>query len=113
MPKLKKPSLITRSAVVMEPEEKKIHTLIQRINTIANEKQRKKRIKSKEVHDKHMKKLKAVGIIDQKMSKERRKEHYKAEGRFDLFDSIGKKRAREEKNATVGNFKKKQKGISS
>jgi hypothetical protein len=64
----------------MEPEEKKIHTLIQRINTISNEKQRKKKIKNKEVYEKHMKKLKVVEEMDQKMTKERRKEHYKTEG---------------------------------
>jgi ribosome biogenesis protein BMS1 len=80
MKKQSKPTLLTRRAVVMEPEEKKIHTLIQRINTISNEKQRKKKIKNQEVHAAFLKKREGVEAMDAKMSKERRKEHYKAEG---------------------------------
>lgn len=97
--KRNKPSLLTRHAVVMEPEEKKVHTLIQRINTIANEKQRKKKIKNQEVHAAFLKKRKGVEEKDAVMTKERRKEHYKAEG---------KKRAREDAAANGGKFKKRK-----
>ena len=43
--KRKKPSLLTKNAVVMEPEEKRVYRLMQQINTIKNEKIAKKKEK--------------------------------------------------------------------
>jgi ribosome biogenesis protein BMS1 len=79
--KLGKPSVVTKTAVIMEPEEKKRYALMQRINTIANEKAKKLKIKKQLVHDKYMaKKAKAAALEDSK-KKERAKEYHKTEGK--------------------------------
>jgi ribosome biogenesis protein BMS1 len=45
LPKRKKPSLLTKNAVVMEPDERRVHRLMQQINTIKNDKLAKKKDK--------------------------------------------------------------------
>ena len=44
--KRKKPSLLTKNAVVMEPDERRVHRIMQQINTIKNDKLEKKKAKS-------------------------------------------------------------------
>lgn len=45
LPKRKKASLLTKNAVVMEPDEKRVYRLMQQINTIKNDKLAKKKDK--------------------------------------------------------------------
>jgi ribosome biogenesis protein BMS1 len=45
LPKRKKASLLTKHAVVMEPDEKRVYRLMQQINTIKNDKIAKKKDK--------------------------------------------------------------------
>ncbi|ORX85008.1 DUF663-domain-containing protein [Anaeromyces robustus] len=95
--KQKKPSLMARRAVVLEPKEKKIYTLMQQINTLKHEKDKKRKLKTQERKEVYLKKqAKEEKIKEEKQSK-KRKEIYRAEG---------KKRAREEAGDS-GRYKKR------
>lgn len=100
MKKRGRPSLDARRAVVLEPHEKKAYNLVQNINTIFNDKQKKRKEKNKEVHEKYMKKIKAVQDIDKLKRKERAQEYFKKEG---------KKESRKEASEKGGRYSKKSK----
>ncbi|KAJ3042715.1 Glycoside hydrolase 2 (Mannanase, beta-galactosidase) [Rhizophlyctis rosea] len=99
--KQKRPGLLQRRAVVLEPHEKKVATLIQAINTIKNEKELKRKIKTREKREEYHKKKAKIEGVDAEKKKERMKEFFRAEG---------KKRAREERAAEGGSRKKKRQG---
>ncbi|KAF9319902.1 Glycoside hydrolase 2 (Mannanase, beta-galactosidase) [Podila horticola] len=77
----KKPGLLQRRAVMLEPEEKKIYTLMQQIQTLKHEKDRKRAEKAKErkiVYDK--KKAKETANYDNRVKRER-KEQFRTQGK--------------------------------
>jgi ribosome biogenesis protein BMS1 len=87
MTKRSRPSLLAKRAVVLEKDEKKIATLIQRINTVKRDKDAKAKAKALEKRAEYLKKKAAVEKVDVVMKKERAQDFYKQEGM---------KRAREE-----------------
>ncbi|KAG0378533.1 Glycoside hydrolase 2 (Mannanase, beta-galactosidase) [Mortierella sp. AD032] len=77
----KKPGLLQRRAVMLEPEEKKIYTLMQQINTLKRDKDTKRAEKAKEkkvVYDK--KKAKETANYDNRVKRER-KEVFRTQGK--------------------------------
>ena len=52
-----KSTYLQRRAVILEPNEKKIYKMLQQINTIKNEKERKRKEKTAEKHQEYQKKL--------------------------------------------------------
>ncbi|KAI8825021.1 uncharacterized protein EV422DRAFT_553782 [Fimicolochytrium jonesii] len=95
--KQKKPSLLARRAVVLEPHEKKVANLIQQLNTIHREKEKKRKDKVQEKRAEYLKKKEK----DAKFSEEKKKELTK-----DYHRTEGKKRAREAAIASGGARKK-------
>ena len=96
--KQKKPGLMQRRAVILEPQEKKVATLMQAINTIHRDKQEKRKEKMKEKRLEYLKKKAKVEMKDEEMRKERSKDFHRVEG---------KKRQRE--SDANGRFNKKKK----
>ncbi|KAG0364728.1 hypothetical protein BC939DRAFT_508886 [Gamsiella multidivaricata] len=81
LPKQRKPGLMQRRAVMLEPEEKKIYTLMQQINTLKHEKDRKRAEKEKErksVYEK--KKAKETANYENRVKRER-KEVFRTQGK--------------------------------
>ncbi|KAF8943092.1 Glycoside hydrolase 2 (Mannanase, beta-galactosidase) [Haplosporangium gracile] len=77
----KKPGLLQRRAVMLEPEEKKIYTLMQQINTLKRDKDTKRAEKAKEkkvVYDK--KKAKETANYENRVKRER-KEVFRTQGK--------------------------------
>ncbi|KAH7296503.1 hypothetical protein KP509_26G025800 [Ceratopteris richardii] len=68
--KRSKPTLESRRAVVLEPNERKIHTLVQQLNTIRNEKVKKR----KEQNEKRRKIFEMKKAKEDELSKKRRRE---------------------------------------
>jgi ribosome biogenesis protein BMS1 len=77
--KSKKQSYLSKRAVILEPEEKKIVTLMQQLNTLRNEKDRKRKIKNVERLDAYAKKKAKVAETNDVKSKERRKDYFRKE----------------------------------
>jgi ribosome biogenesis protein BMS1 len=75
-----KPSYMERRAVIMDPEEKKIVTLMQQINTIKNEKDRKKKAKLAAKRAEFAKKKEKINEVLMQKDKEARKEFYRKMG---------------------------------
>ena len=93
MTKRSRQSYLSKRAVVLDKGEKKIATLIQRINTIKKEKDAKAKAKALEKRDAYLKKKAVVEKMDVIKKKERAQDFYKQEGQ---------KRAREEAAAAGG-----------
>jgi ribosome biogenesis protein BMS1 len=77
----KKPGLLQRRAVMLEPEEKKIYSLMQQINTLKRDKDTKRAEKAKEkkaVYDK--KKAKETANYENRVKRER-KEVFRTQGK--------------------------------
>ncbi|CAG8674507.1 11196_t:CDS:10, partial [Racocetra fulgida] len=75
-----RPTYMQKRAVVLEPQEKKIYTLMQQIQTLKKEKDRKRKVKQserREVHDK--KSAKQEALLAEKEKRER-KEYFRKEG---------------------------------
>ncbi|KAI9254273.1 hypothetical protein BY458DRAFT_579990 [Sporodiniella umbellata] len=79
MTKAKKKSYLNKRAVVLEPEEKKIYTLMQQLNTLRNEKTRKRKVKDNERRDNLEKKKAKVEKTNVEKEKERRKDYFRKE----------------------------------
>ncbi|OBZ81325.1 Ribosome biogenesis protein bms1, partial [Choanephora cucurbitarum] len=75
--KSKKQSYLNKRAVVLEPEEKKIVTLMQQLNTLRNEKDRKRKLKDSERREVNEKKKAKVAQKTEEKTKERRKEYFR------------------------------------
>lgn len=75
----KKQSYLNKRAVVLEPEEKKIVTLMQQLNTLRNEKDRKRKIKNTERRDMLEKKRAKIAETTEIKTKERRKDYFRKE----------------------------------
>ncbi|CAM0136481.1 unnamed protein product [Umbelopsis sp. WA50703] len=97
--KQKQQSYLEKRAVVLEPEEKKIYTLMQQIHTLKNEKNRKRKIQKSEKKQAFEKKMAAIEAVTKVKEGERRKEFFRKEG----------KRAAYEEKAAQGRFAKKAK----
>lgn len=77
--KSKKQSYLSKRAVILEPEEKKIYTLMQQLNTLRNEKDRKRKLKNAERLDAYEKKKAKVAETNEAKTKERRKDYFRKE----------------------------------
>ncbi|KAI8639019.1 hypothetical protein BD408DRAFT_422150 [Parasitella parasitica] len=77
--KNKKQSYLSKRAVVLEPEEKKIVTLMQQLNTLRNEKDRKRKIKNSERLEMVEKKRAKIAETNETKTKERRKDYFRKE----------------------------------
>ncbi|CEP07797.1 hypothetical protein [Parasitella parasitica] len=77
--KSKKQSYLSKRAVVLEPEEKKIVTLMQQLNTLRNEKDRKRKIKNSERLQMVEKKRAKIAETNETKTKERRKDYFRKE----------------------------------
>lgn len=97
--KQKEQSYLEKRAVILEPEEKKIYTLMQQIHTLKNEKNRKRKIKNTEKRQEFEKKLAKIEAVTKVKEGERRKEFFRKEG----------KRVAHEEKAAQGRFKKAKK----
>ena len=100
MTKRSRPSLTAKRAVVLEKDEKKMATLIQRINTIKRDKDAKAKAKAQEKRAEYLKKKAAVEKVDVIKKKERAQ---------DFFKQQGLKRAREEAASSGSRFSKRSK----
>ncbi|GAA5805414.1 hypothetical protein HPULCUR_010930 [Helicostylum pulchrum] len=77
--KSKKVSYMAKRAVILEPEEKKIVTLMQQLNTLRNEKSRKRKIKNDEKRGELEKKKAKIAETTEIKEKERRKTYFRKE----------------------------------
>ncbi|KAL4209864.1 DUF663-domain-containing protein [Rhizopus microsporus] len=77
--KAKKKSYLSKRAVVLEPEEKKVYTLMQQLNTLRNEKTRKRKLKDNERRENLEKKKAKLEKANELKEKERRKEYFRKE----------------------------------
>ncbi|ORX61911.1 DUF663-domain-containing protein [Hesseltinella vesiculosa] len=77
----KKKSYLSKRAVVLEPEEKKIYTLMQQLNTLRNEKDRKRKAKDTERRQANELKKAKVAKVDEEKDKERRKAYFRKESK--------------------------------
>ena len=69
-----------KRAVVLEPEEKKVYTMIQAINTIRNEKESKRKSKVLQDREKYNSKKAKTQQMDELKSKERKRAFFKQVG---------------------------------
>ncbi|KAI8390979.1 uncharacterized protein BYT42DRAFT_555079 [Radiomyces spectabilis] len=76
-----KKSYLAKRAVVLEPEEKKIYTLMQQLNTLRNEKQRKRKMKDAERRVENEKKKAKIEAVNVAKDKERRKDYFRKESK--------------------------------
>ncbi|KAI9469829.1 MAG: hypothetical protein EXX96DRAFT_532050 [Benjaminiella poitrasii] len=77
--KSKKQSYLSKRAVILEPEEKKIYTLMQQLNTLRNEKERKRKLKNNERLEMVEKKRAKIAEMNNQKEKERRREYFRKE----------------------------------
>ncbi|KAF7721972.1 Glycoside hydrolase 2 (Mannanase, beta-galactosidase) [Apophysomyces ossiformis] len=73
----KKQSYEAKRAVVLEPEEKKIYTLMQQLNTLRNEKTRKRKLKDAERRAENVKKRAKEEAVTVEKDKERRRAYFR------------------------------------
>eukprot|EP00742_Colponemidia_sp_Colp-10_P007843 GILJ01008457.1.p1 GENE.GILJ01008457.1~~GILJ01008457.1.p1 ORF type:complete len:681 (-),score=159.96 GILJ01008457.1:132-2132(-) len=78
--KKKAPSLETKRAVVLEPEERRAYTLMQKLQTIRNDKVYKRKVKSREKMAIHKKKVAKEAEARQVKQKEMTKKRYRIAG---------------------------------
>uniref|UniRef100_A0A6N2M6G2 Uncharacterized protein n=1 Tax=Salix viminalis TaxID=40686 RepID=A0A6N2M6G2_SALVM len=65
-----RPTLERRRAVVMEPDERKVHALVQQLRLITNDKMKKRKVKKEQ----ERKKLEAEKAKDEELSRKRKRE---------------------------------------
>ena len=100
LPTQRKPGLLQRRAVMLEPGEKKIYTLMQQINTLKHEKDRKRAEKDKERKDVYeKKKAKETANYENRVKRERK----------EVFREQGKEQKRQALKEAGGRRKKKHK----
>ena len=93
MKKRSSKTLETKRAVVMTNQERKIATLIQRVNTVRNEKAAIEKQTSQRKREELRQKRKNIEEMDQLKQAERKKQYFRSEGQ---------KAAREEKKNSKG-----------
>ncbi|KAI9263384.1 hypothetical protein BDA99DRAFT_510092 [Phascolomyces articulosus] len=85
-----KKSYLAKRAVILEPEEKKIYTMMQQLNTIKNDKDKKRKIKDTERRLENIKKKAKLEATKADKEKERRKEYFRKEQRKSKSSSSSK-----------------------
>jgi len=75
--KRSRPTYETKRAVLLEPEERKMHHLMQQLNTMKNTKVAKATAKRKETHRKHLKEIKLKVAKQAEHAKEHRKKIFR------------------------------------
>ncbi|ORY01638.1 DUF663-domain-containing protein [Basidiobolus meristosporus CBS 931.73] len=78
--KQKRPGLLQRRAVVLEPHEKRIYSLMQQIQTLKKDKDRKRKLKQAERKEVHKKKVAKEEEKYNERQKRDRREFFKKEG---------------------------------
>ncbi|CAO3647384.1 unnamed protein product [Cunninghamella echinulata] len=76
-----KKSYLAKRAVILEPEEKKIYTLMQQLNTLRNEKNLKRKQKDAERRENNERKKAKIAEMDDIKNKERRKDYFRKESK--------------------------------
>ncbi|KAI7850342.1 hypothetical protein BDC45DRAFT_487971 [Circinella umbellata] len=76
-----KKSYLAKRAVILEPEEKKIYTMMQQLNTIKNDKDKKRKLKDTERRVENAKKIAKLEATKADKEKERRKDYFRKEQR--------------------------------
>ena len=94
MKKRSRPALETKRAVVMTNPERKIATLIQRINTVRNEKSIIEKQTGERKRNELKLKRKAVEEMDSLKQLERKKEYFKKEGKKAVIEERKKNKTR-------------------
>lgn len=94
-----KQTYLTQRAVVLEPEEKRVYTLLQQLNTIKRDKDVNRNAKQRERKALYIKKKEREESIQTKKQKEKLKE---------IFRTEGKKRAAAESKENAGRSKKRK-----
>ncbi|KAG5226352.1 ribosome biogenesis protein BMS1 [Salix suchowensis] len=83
-----RPTLERRRAVVMEPDERKVHALVQQLRLITNDKMKKRRVKKEQ----ERKKLEAEKAKDEELSRKRKREERRE--RYRVQEKMKKKSRR-------------------
>ncbi|CAG8542928.1 34368_t:CDS:10 [Racocetra persica] len=78
--KLSRPTYMQKRAVILEPQEKKIYTLMQQIQTLKKEKDRKRKVKQSERREVHAKKSAKQEALLAEKEKRERKDYFRKEG---------------------------------
>ncbi|KAJ1918931.1 Glycoside hydrolase 2 (Mannanase, beta-galactosidase) [Mycoemilia scoparia] len=78
--KKKRPGLLERRAVVLEPEERRIARLMNQINLLSKDKAEKRKIKKQAERETYLKKKQQAESVDQMHDKARRREFFRKEG---------------------------------
>ncbi|KAI7870125.1 hypothetical protein BDF14DRAFT_1774923 [Spinellus fusiger] len=84
-------SYAAKRAVILEPEEKKIYTLMQQLNTLRNDKSRKRKLKDTERREANDKKKAKVEEKTAEKEKERRKDYFRKESKREVAASKSSK----------------------
>lgn len=85
-------SLLSRRSVIMEPKERKVFNLIQQINTIKNDKLKKKKEERANRLAKHLKQKQESELKQEERQRNDRKRVYKMEGILELKKQRAEKR---------------------
>ncbi|KAF9663177.1 hypothetical protein SADUNF_Sadunf17G0011200 [Salix dunnii] len=83
-----RPTLERRRAVVMEPDERKVHALVQQLRLITNDKMKKRKVKKEQ----ERKKLEAEKAKDEELSRKRKREERRE--RYRVQEKMKKKSRR-------------------
>ncbi|RGB26964.1 hypothetical protein C1646_746590 [Rhizophagus diaphanus] len=73
-------SYLQKRAVVLEPKEKKMYTLMQQIHTLKKEKDRKRKEKQAKKHNEYAKKIAKQEVLLVEKDKKERKEYFRKQG---------------------------------
>ncbi|KAG0175577.1 Glycoside hydrolase 2 (Mannanase, beta-galactosidase) [Apophysomyces sp. BC1034] len=87
-----KQSYEAKRAVVLEPEQKKIYTLMQQLNTLRNEKARKRKLKDTERRAENSKKRAKEDAVTVEKDKERRRAYFRKQSQEAAAKAKAKKR---------------------
>ncbi|OZJ01985.1 hypothetical protein BZG36_04890 [Bifiguratus adelaidae] len=104
-PKLIKPkannkmSYLASRSVILEPEERKVHTLMQQLRTLGNEKKLKTREKNAERRQEYEKKKAKLEAVSKEKENERRKEYFRKEGKRARAEEVAKSGKRQKTTA--------------
>jgi len=79
-----KPSYLSKRAVVMDATERRAHTLMQQVHTLAKEKIKKRRERAAARREAHEKKNALLARVFDPIEKEKKKRRYKADGLKEL-----------------------------
>ncbi|CAG8436556.1 6214_t:CDS:10 [Ambispora gerdemannii] len=99
--KRSRPTYVQKRAVVFEPEEKKIYTLMQQIHTLKKEKEKKRKEKQAIRRIEHSKKVAKQDAVVMEKEKESRKRFFKMQGLMATKRSGGERSSKKAKTKHV------------